>query len=382
VEPTIVRGTHARATPHRQPGLVVLATLLATLAPAHAQTRNVVLVVADGLRWQEVYTGADRALIDAGRAGGSWTKPAELRARWWRDDTAERRALLLPFLWGTVAKHGQLYGNRLLGSRVDVTNAARVSYPGYNELLTGRADPSIDRNDYGPNPNVTVLERLAALPGYRGRVAVYGTWWVLADVINAARSRLPVHVGADFIPRGTADPAAALLGSLYASSTHLYGANPFDAFVHVALREGLSRESPRVLFVGFGDTDLWAHMGRYDLVLETAHQFDAYVGELWRTLQSRPGYRNHTTLILTTDHGRGRGSIDWREHGVLQPGSEEIWLAVLGPDTAPLGERRNTAAVAQGQVAATLMALLGEDLSRLDPLAAPSVADVLAGHHH
>jgi hypothetical protein len=321
-------------------------------------------------------------LIDAGKAGGSWIKPAELRARWWREDAAERRALLLPFLWGTVAKHGQLYGNRLLGSRVDVTNAARVSYPGYNELLSGRADPSIDRNDYGPNPNLTVFERLAALPGYRGRVAVYGTWWVLGDVFNAGRSRLPMRVGADFIAPGTPDPAASLLRSLYASSTHLYGANPFDAFVHAALREGLRRESPRVLFVGFGDTDLWAHMGRYDLVLETAHQFDAYVEDLWRTLQSRPGYRDHTTLILTTDHGRGRGPTDWREHGVEQPGSEEIWLAVLGPDTAALGERRDAPALTQGQVAATLMALLGEDLSRLDPLAAPPVADVLARQRH
>ena len=34
---------------------------------------------------------------------------------------------------------------------------------------------------------------------------------------------------------------------------------------------------PRVLFVGYGETDNWAHQGRYDLVLDSAHRFDYFV---------------------------------------------------------------------------------------------------------
>ena len=50
-------------------------------APALAgKTRNVVLIVSDGLRWQEVFTGADPALLNA-KAGGSWLAEAELRKR-------------------------------------------------------------------------------------------------------------------------------------------------------------------------------------------------------------------------------------------------------------------------------------------------------------
>jgi hypothetical protein len=45
-------------------------------------------------------------------------------------------------------------------------------------------------------------------------------------------------------------------------------------------------------------------------------------------------------------------------------------VAVIGPDTPALGVRRNTP-VRQGQVAATLAALLGKDWVRAEPRAAP-----------
>ena len=64
---------------------------------------------------------------------------------------------------------------------------------------------------------------------------------------------------------------------------------------------------PRVLFVGYGETDNWAHQGRYDLVLDSAHRFDDFVQQLWKTMQAMPQYRGSTTFIITTDHGRGSG---------------------------------------------------------------------------
>src|SRR5580704_6632889 len=86
--------------------------LLAGAAGAFAgKTQNVVLIVSDGLRWQEVFTGADPSLLND-KVGGSWMAEPELRQRYWRDDPAARRALLFPFIWGTVAKQGQIYGNQ------------------------------------------------------------------------------------------------------------------------------------------------------------------------------------------------------------------------------------------------------------------------------
>src|SRR4029077_4723912 len=107
--------------------------------------------------------------------------------------------------------------------------------------------------------------------------------------------------------------------------------------------------------------------------------FDHFVEELGHTLQGLPAYRDQTTFIITTDHGRGSGPIDWKDHGVEQPGSENIWIAALGPDTAPLGERAHTAPVSQAQIAATVAALLGKDYGQAVPAAAAPIAEVLSG---
>ena len=264
-------------------------TSLAAFQPAHAQTgtglktRNVVLIVSDGLRWQEIFTGADAELLNE-KNGGIWDKEQDLRREFWRDDVHERRRALFPFLWSTVAMHGQIFGNQSLGSVARVTNGQAFSYPGYNEMLTGHPDPRIDSNEFGPNPNVSVFEWLNAQPELHGRVGVYATWVNFKDIFNVARSHLPLQVGWDLPYQGTLTPREALLNQLYQSTTRLDDEDVYDAFLQIPLMDSFSKSQPHVLFVGLGETDNWAHSGRYDLVLHSAHAFDRFVGELWYAL--------------------------------------------------------------------------------------------------
>ena len=123
-------------------------TFLWSAAALAAKTQTVVLIVSDGLRWQEIFTGAEADLLND-KAGGSWMSDEELRKRFWRDTPAARRAALFPFLWGTVAKQGQIFGNRTAGSDAHVTNGKAFSYPGYNEMTTGFPNAAIDRNGFG-----------------------------------------------------------------------------------------------------------------------------------------------------------------------------------------------------------------------------------------
>jgi hypothetical protein len=365
---------------------IVLGAVLSTVlvlfngAPARAQsalkTRNVVLIVSDGLRWQEIFTGADPTLLNETN-GGIWDKEADLRREFWRDDPAERRRALFPFLWNTVATRGQIFGNQNLGSVARVTNEFAFSYPGYNEMLTGHPDPRINSNEFGPNPNVSVLEWLNTQPGLHGQVSVYATWAAFKDIFNVARSHLPVQVGWDLPYHGTLSPQQELLNRLYQTTTPLEDGDVYNAFLQVPLLESFAAHQPRALFVGYGETDNWAHAGRYDLVLHSAHLFDRFVGELWDRLQALPAYRDRTTFIITTDHGRGSGPTEWKEHGVEQKGSENIWIAVIGPDTPPLGERSHAAEVHQAQIAATVAAFLGKDFRQAVPEAAPAIREVL-----
>lgn len=345
-------------------------------APVWAgKTKNVILVIPDGVRWQEVFTGADPLLL--GVDGGNWEETSDLKKKYWHDDPVERRKKLFPFLWNTVAKQGQIYGNQNLGSVARVKNKMWFSYPGYNEMSTGIADPRIDSNEYGPNPNITVFEWLNTRPGFEGKVEIFATWETFGDIFNGKRSKLPIRSGATLVDASDKSPRGLLLRELYETTTRPEGTDPYDSFVHVVVREHLKTRTPRVMFLGFGDTDIFQHMGRYDMFLETARSFDGFMAGLWAQIQSTPFYKDRTTLIISTDHGRGSGPTEWKDHGTGQAGSANIWLAVIGPDTPPLGERRNVSEITQAQIAATLAAFVGENLQSAAPQAAPPIRDVL-----
>jgi hypothetical protein len=349
----------------------------AASVPSH-KTRTVVLIVSDGLRWQEIFTGAEADLLND-KEGGSWMSTEELRKRYWRQSAAERRALLFPFLWGTVAKSGQMFGNQALGSVAHVTNGKAFSYPGYNEMSTGYPNDAIDSNEFGPNPNATVFEWLNKSEEFRGRVAVYGTWNVYDNIFNKSRSGLTMQTGWKLARKDHETPRDALLREIFETTTQFDEEDCPNSLLQVPLIDYVKTGKPRVLFVGYGETDNWAHQGRYDLVLDSAHRFDHFVEQLWNTMQAMPEYRGSTTFIVTTDHGRGSGLTEWKEHGVEEKGSENIWIAVIGPDTAALGERERVAPVAQAQIAATVAALVGQDYHAAVPKAALPIEAVLSG---
>ena len=343
---------------------------------AQPRTQNVILVVTDGLRWQEVFGGADSLLVfgDPRAVGGD---TAGVRREFWRATPRERREALLPFLWRTAGTRGQLFGDAGAGSRVLVSNQLNFSYPGYQEMLAGFADSAIDRNEFGPNPNVTVFEWLGRDTAMRGRVAAFATWDVFADIFARGRAGIHVRAGWEAPHAAPATPEDSLLNRLYATTHREWGNNAWDGLMHAAVMRHIRTARPRLMFVGYGETDEWAHAGRYDRYLRAARRVDAMLAELWSAVQADPQYRDRTTLIVTTDHGRGRTPQDWRNHGRDVGGAEEMWLAVLGPDTRALGARSAAAPVIQAQIAATVAALLGYDYRRDVPRAAPAIGDVV-----
>lgn len=333
------------------------------------KTRAVVLIVLDGLRWQEVFDGPEHDLMNA-KVGGVQDEE-QLHKDFWRAKQEDGRRALMPFLWYAVANRGQIYGNQHKGSVAQVTNGLKFSYPGYNEMSTGYPDPAINSNEFGVNPHATVFEWLNGLPEFHGQVAVFGTWNVFNDIFRAKQSGLFVRAGWDIPWSGTLTPEEQTLKKLYETTTRVEDDDSFDSFAHQDLLNYLKTHSPRALFVGYGGTDDWAHEGKYDLVLQAAHQDDQHIAELWNTMQAKPEYRDQVTFIITCDHGRGRGLKLWRDHDKNIAGAENIWIAVMGPDTPATGEMMNVPRVTQSRIAATIAALLGQDYRAAVPQAAP-----------
>lgn len=360
---------------------LALLALLASCAPLAAQTatktRHVILVMPDGLRWQEVFRGADERLM--GKEHGLVEDERALKERYWRGTPEARREAIMPFLWSVIAEQGQVFGNRDKGSDARVTNGVFVSYPGYSETLCGFADPTIDSNRKIPNRNATVFEWLHGMPEFRGRVAAFGAWDVFPFIFNTARCGFPVDDSIEPVAFGTMTPTLNLLNRLRAETPRRWGGH-FDALLYHSALEWFKTNRPRLLFLCLGETDEWAHEGRYDRYLEAASRADGYCRELWEWCQADPEYRGTTTMVIVTDHGRGDFETDprdWNSHGVKHPGSENIWIAVIGPDTPALGERADCGPVTQSQVAATIAALLGKDYVAAEPRAGGAIGDVL-----
>ena len=358
----------------RVSGLILALISIAAAEPPARKTRNVILLMSDGLRWQDVFQGADALLMteENGRAANI----PKLRQEFWREKPEARREALMPFLWTVVARQGQIFGNPALDSKVSVTNGKNFSYPGYNEILCGFADPRIDSNDKVPNPNSSVLEWLSQKATFRQQVAAFAVWDVFPYILNTARSGLFVNAGYDPMLAPPVTPEMEVLNRIKIE-TGIWESEPLDAGVFHTAMAFWKLHKPRVLFLSLGDTDEWAHASRYDMYLESVHRFDQYAREVWEAAQAMEEYRGKTTLILAVDHGRGSGLKDWAGHGLKHPDSKDVWLAFLGPDTPALGERARIPAVTESQVAATLAALLGEDYNAAVPQAGKPIADVL-----
>jgi hypothetical protein len=339
--------------------LLVLLSVCGFSNAAELKTENVVLITSDGLRWQEVFTGAEKELLSKEVGGVANVKGTE--NKFWRETPEERRQAMMPFFWSEIASKGQIFGNQHEGSVAQITNAMRFSYPGYNEILTGFADPNIDSNDKRPNDNVTVFEWLHNKPEFTNRVAAFSSWDVIPFVFNQRRCGFPVMGGWEPVPEPHPNAKQELLNDLIATTYRQFPPELYDSFVFHAAFEHLLAHKPRLLFVSFLETDAWGHAGRYDQLLQSANNVDTFVRKLWDTMQSMDEYKDKTTFIMTTDHGRGSGPVNWKTHGKTMEGAENIWMAFLGPDTPPLGERENCDKVTQSQVAATLAAFLGQD---------------------
>jgi hypothetical protein len=320
------------------------------------RTKNVFIITTDGFRWQEVFTGADSAMIN----NPYYVQDTSLiKDLYWDADARERRKKLMPFFWSVIAKKGQLFGNRFENNQVSVKNIFKISYPGYNEILTGYADPLLIPNIHINNRNQNILEYFNAQKEFTGKVVAFTSWNMFPSILNVKRSKIYTNSGYDSMIND-GDNLSERINEVE-SQVVSKGHTRYDLLTSVAATEYIHHNHPRIMFLSFGETDEFAHHNQYDLYLQQANSFDKMVAELWYAIQTDPFYKDNTTFIITTDHGRGNSPASWHGHNCFTKGSGEIWMAIIGPDTAPDGEIHIAEKIYQNQFASTVAMLLGED---------------------
>ena len=332
-------------------------------AQPDTKTKNIFIITTDGFRWQEVFTGADSALIN----NSKYTSDTSITKQLYWDDSVEmRRKKLMPFFWSVIACKGQLYGNRFLSNRVNMKNLYKISYPGYNEILTGYADWHLIPNTAVNNKITNILEYLNKQPAFNGKVVAFTSWNIFPYIINEERSKLTVNSGYEKLQTSsdTTNDLINLLQETIVEKNH----TRYDLLTSLSAREYIQTKHPKIVFLGLGETDESAHSNRYDLYLQQANMVDKLISDLWYYVQTDPFYKDNTTFIITTDHGRGNTSRSWHTHGPFTPGSGQTWMAIIGPDIISAGEIIEVQQLYSNQLAATIALLLGERFEARHPV--------------
>lgn len=330
------------------------------------ETENVIIVTLDGFRWREVFNGADQKIL---RKEG-YVRDTSVMSRFNAPTAEERRKKLLPFFWNVIGRQGQLYGNKKYGNRMKLQNMNMYSYAGYSEMFVGFADPRVRSNKPAPNPNYPVLETLNKHKNFAGEVAAFSTWSVMPFILRSEKSGIPVNSGDDKAVGPDLTENERILNFVTTEVKNPHG-DRYDNFTFQYALEYMKRKRPRVIFISLDETDEHGHGGRYDEYLKSAHRADRMIANLWAWVQSQDDYRNKTTLLIGTDHGRGKSPKGWKRHAILFRGSAEVWLAVIGPDTPSSGEMKGRMRLCQNQIAQSIAALLGVPYNQVSKTGAP-----------
>ena len=263
------------------------------------QTENIFIITTDGLRWQEIFTGADSLLIN----NTSYNRDTVLtKLQYWDTDVNERRKKLMPFFWNVLTKKGQIMGNRMYDNKVDVSNLYKFSYPGYNEILTGYSDPLIFSNKEITNDNTNILEYLNENETYKGKVVAFSSWRLFPFILGQQRNNLPVNSGYKTVADTANSETLNMIQEVQDKIVVEKNSTRYDALTFLSAKEYIKQHQPKVVFISLGETDESAHGRHYDNYLQQAAQVDKMIADMWYYIQTNPFYKNKTTLHIRYCH--------------------------------------------------------------------------------
>jgi hypothetical protein len=262
---------------------VALAILAVPAIGAHYKTKNVIIAVMDGVRYQETFGDAKRALI--------------------------------PNL-AALEKDGTLFTNyRIADEGISVTRQ------GHSTISTG-------------------TWQTVALAGARMTAPTFFEYarnelgWKQSDCYAIFGKRRYAYADFSSFPGYGENYRPTFINSIGEEQMKN------DDEVLAKVIEAMDKDKPHIIFINFGYTDHIAHVSTYDEHKKAIVHCDEMLGKLWKKVQSTPGYKDETTVFFTNDHGRHNNRPNEPANGVQNHGDKcegcrHIMLLAVGPDTKP-----------------------------------------------
>lgn len=287
---------------------------------------NVIFLTLDGVRYQEFFSGkTDRELSQG------------------KDEK------LFPLLWSKNANKGVVFGDPFQGNSMRVANNVGISYPAYLTMFNGSFNRQCESNHHVPScpknwletfPERLIREKSIA----RDQVAVFASWDRIEDAVWSGKEKFVVNAGLYEYTDPQFPKAHDQVNQLQRT---MFGPHPAKreerpdnlTWQHAMIY--LKNHKPKFMYIYLLDTDTAGHQGRYDRYTHFINQSDKWIDELLTTLSKMGEYGKKTTLVISTDHGRGVGR-EWANHGsslsaASFESSKKVWAVIIGPHTPAKG---------------------------------------------
>lgn len=241
---------------------------------AHNNQQNVILVILDGIRWQDFFNDP------------SYTFNS--------DDSPYFQSL-----WQAINTHGFAIGNRQESSFMSVITYA-WSLPSYQSMFAGYALPC-NHNDCDASEALGFHQNIKETLALNDQqVAIFSYWKNLAraenpERVNIIRPELETQTDAKTIT---------------------------SAFNY------LDKNTPRLMTIVLGEADHVAHRFRKDAYTQQLGNYELFSKALIENVRKKgQDYADNTTIIFTTDHGRAN-YFHWAAHVGFAP-AKYVYMAAI-----------------------------------------------------
>lgn len=296
-----------------------LSTLLsstAALAAQSAPTGNVILITLDGVRYREIFKGVRMEKKAGVKKGTS----------------------LIPDVEKIVSEHGFAFGNKWKKSWAKtrtpmvISNKIALSQPGYTSILSGVFEEKCRENGCPNTPHETVIDRLILKEGVPAKkVATFASWDLIDRVLEKGQQTAIRSI--EFGPvlglnAQESAPFDAIQTQAMADRPTRWGGSRFDKYTYEMGMLYLKTYQPKFMYMMFVEPDEYAHKEDYPGYLQSIRDFNTRFALLVDTLKSMGSYGADTSIVVTTDHGRGRGFL-FPKHSREWLDARYVWSIVL-----------------------------------------------------
>ena len=250
---------------------ILLVSIAISVCLEAQQTRYVVLVVLDGVRYTETFGDSTHSNI--------------------------------PVIWNQLRPQGTLYTS-FRNDGVTWTNSSHAS------ILSGTRD-SVRNNGTQRPHSPTLFEYFRKHTDGKAEQC-----WVALGKTKLQMLSYSNHPN---------------YGAAYGAKVKTSRAEYDDITTFGNARSVLSRHHPAITIVNLAATDELAHNNRWEEYISAIKRADLLMGLIWNVIQSDSLLHDRTTMFVMNDHGRHTKDIT--AHGDQCEGCQHIMLLVLGPDT-------------------------------------------------